>query len=177
MQKMKMWTAVIFVFLLLCGCGKSAGHEEVITPESLVQEIVSTETAEETVEKNTQETEETEEEETAEEEKAAEETEAGEATALTEAIESEESESAEAPIPQETADISEITVYKYATTSVRVRTAPSLESDIFKVLQRRDEVGVISDDGQWSKVLIDGFVYYVASEYLKEKTEGSREDL
>ena len=154
MQKMKMWTAVIFVCLLLCGCGKSAGNEEVITPESLVQEIVSTETAEETVEQNTQETEETEEEATAE-----------------------ESESAEAPIPQETADISEITVYKYATTSVRVRTAPSLESDIFKVLQRRDEVGVISDEGQWSKVLINGFVYYVASEYLKEKTEGSRDYL
>ena len=65
MQKMKMWIAVIFVCLLLCGCGKSAGNEEVITPESLVQEIVSTETAEETVEQNTQETEETEEEATA----------------------------------------------------------------------------------------------------------------
>ena len=196
MQKVKMWIVVILVCLFLCGCGNSAGNDAIISPENIVQEIVSSETVEATKEQDAQETEEnpttsesqdaqetteaqdeqgtTEIEESETEEPETEETDSEEQTVTTETV---EAESTEPTIPQETADISEITVYKYATTSVRVRTSPSLDAEIFKVLQRRDEVGVISEDGQWSKVLIDGYVYYVASEYLKEKTEGSRDYL
>lgn len=163
---------MICLCLFLCGCGKAAENGEITTLENIVQEIVISETQEETAEQNEQGTVETEVEET-----EVEETESEEQTAATDEAETEDSGSAESTVSQETADISEITVYKYATTSVRVRTSPSLEADIFKVLQRRDEVGVISEDGQWSKVLIDGYVYYVASEYLKEKTEGSRDYL
>lgn len=177
MQKKRTWILMICLCLFLCGCGKAAENEEITTLENIMQEIVISETQEETEEQNEQETAEAESEETESEETEFEENESEEQTATTDEGETEDSGSAESTVPQETADISEITVYKYATTSVRVRTSPSLEADIFKVLQRRDEVGVISEDGQWSKVLIDGYVYYVASEYLKEKTEGSRDFL
>ena len=177
MQKKRTWILMICLCLFLCGCGKSAENGEITSLENIVQEIVISETQEETAEENEQETVETEVEETEVEETESEENESEEQTATTDEAETEDSGSAESTASQETADISEITVYKYATTNVRVRTVPSLEAEVFKVLQRRDEVGVISEDGQWSKVLIDGYVYYVASEYLKEKTEGSRDCL
>ena len=164
MQKIKLWIPILFLCLSLCGCGKSAGNGDVIAPENIVQEIVTLETQEETENEDNQDGAEIAPEDTTIE-------------TTIETADSEETESAVTSAPQETADISEITVYKYATTSVRVRTAPSLEAEIFKVLQRRDEVGVISEDGQWSKVLIDGYVYYVANEYLKEKTVGGRDYL
>lgn len=175
------------ILLLICMCcmlGACGNMEE--KPENTRDTTTAQETAEtkETAEtEDTSENKETAAEETAEsQEQETEETDetsqtAEETTEKSETVE-ETTETEEAGTPQqETADPSAITVFKYATTSVRVRTAPSLEAEIFKVLQRRDEVGVISDDGQWSKVLIDGYVYYVASEYLKEKTEGSKDFL
>ncbi|MBE5891890.1 MAG: N-acetylmuramoyl-L-alanine amidase [Lachnospiraceae bacterium] len=175
------------ILLLICMCcmlGACGNMED--KPENPRDTTTAQETAEtkETAEtEDTSENKETAAEETAEsQEQETEETDetsqtAEETTEKSETVE-ETTETEEAGTPQqETADPSAITVLKYATTSVRVRTAPSLEAEIFKVLQRRDEVGVISDDGQWSKVLIDGYVYYVASEYLKEKTEGSKDFL
>lgn len=62
----------------------------------------------------------------------------------------------------------------YATELVNVRTAPSTESEIYKKLGYREEVERISDDGEWSTVLLDGKKYYVASAYLKVKnTDGN----
>lgn len=75
--------------------------------------------------------------------------------------------------PAEVYTEADITVRRYATEKVRVRTAPSLDAEIFKVLQRREEVGVIADEGEWSKIWMDGSVYYVASRYLKEKSDSS----
>lgn len=60
----------------------------------------------------------------------------------------------------------------YATAKVNVRTAASTESDIYATLNRRDEVERIDDDGEWSRILLDGGIYYVASQYLKPKVEG-----
>ncbi len=60
----------------------------------------------------------------------------------------------------------------YAVTQVNVRTEPSTEAEIYKVLQRREEAVRLSDDGEWSRVLIDGRVYYVASAYLRVPVEG-----
>ncbi len=70
---------------------------------------------------------------------------------------------------QETPVVEDVQMMMYATSAVNVRTAPSTNAEIYKVLQRRDEVGVISVDAEWSKVLMDGGVYYIASQYLKEK--------
>lgn len=60
----------------------------------------------------------------------------------------------------------------YATANVRVRVADSMESEIYTTLNRRDEVERIDDDGEWSRILLDGGIYYVASQYLKLKVEG-----
>lgn len=54
----------------------------------------------------------------------------------------------------------------YASEKVRVRTEPSTESDIYTVLNRRDQVEVIGSIDEWSIVVIEGNTYYVASEYL-----------
>ena len=74
--------------------------------------------------------------------------------------------------PQPT-PLPEIQVVKYTTDKLRVRTEPSTEADIYTVLNRRTEVGVISDDGEWSSILLDENVYYVASRYLKEKSDSA----
>ena len=67
----------------------------------------------------------------------------------------------------------EVQAVKYTTDKLRVRTEPSTEADIYTVLNRRTEVGVISDDGEWSSILLDENVYYVASRYLKEKSDSA----
>lgn len=61
----------------------------------------------------------------------------------------------------------------YTTARVNVRTAPSTESEIVTVLERRTEVERVRDDGEWSLVYMDGQLYYMASRYLREKAEGS----
>lgn len=82
------------------------------------------------------------------------------------------------PTPQPTSTpvptpLPEIQMVKYTTDKLRVRTKPSTESDIYAVLNRRTEVGVVSEDGEWSTILLDGGVYYVASRYLKEKSDSA----
>ncbi|MBE5883065.1 MAG: N-acetylmuramoyl-L-alanine amidase [Lachnospiraceae bacterium] len=105
----------------------------------------------------------------------------------TENIIQEDNASEEANVPEETGTqtggglaeseevliVEEVQKTMYTTDSVRVRTAPSLEAEIYKVLERRDAVGVISTDGEWSKILLDDGIYYVASEYLKEKSDSA----
>ncbi len=57
---------------------------------------------------------------------------------------------------------------------VNVRTAPNTtNSEVFKVVEYGTELERISDDGEWSQVLIDDAVYYVASQYLKVKNLNS----
>lgn len=89
--------------------------------------------------------------------------------------ENEASESTEATAEATTEDLSNVeTELCYATELVNVRTAPSTESEIYKKLGYREEVERISDDGEWSTILLDGKKYYVASAYLKVKnTDGN----
>jgi len=68
------------------------------------------------------------------------------------------------PTPEETV---------YTTDRVRVRTAPTTDSDTYTILNRRTEVGRISDDGEWSMVLLDESIYYISSQYLRVKKEES----
>lgn len=58
-----------------------------------------------------------------------------------------------------------------ASASVNVRTAPSTDSEIYQTVSRRSEFVRTADDGQWSAVEIDGREYYIASEFLKLKSE------
>lgn len=53
------------------------------------------------------------------------------------------------------------------TDKVRVRMAPSLDSEVYCTLENRTNVLRISDDGEWSKVYLDQGEYYIASRYLR----------
>lgn len=89
-----------------------------------------------------------------------------------EAPEVSEPESAEAAgeIP-EPVDLTGETETVYATARVNVRTAPSLDAEVYTKLGVRQTAERLSDDGEWSTVIMDGQAYYVASEYLKVKPE------
>ena len=53
------------------------------------------------------------------------------------------------------------------TDRVRVRTEPSTESEIYCTLERRTAVQRIADEGEWSKILMDGNQYFISSQYLR----------
>ncbi|MBW8383090.1 MAG: N-acetylmuramoyl-L-alanine amidase, partial [Youngiibacter sp.] len=59
----------------------------------------------------------------------------------------------------------------YTTSKVNVRSAPSIDSDIFCVLDARTDLEIFGDDEQWGKVVFDETVYYVSRQYLSEKKE------
>lgn len=54
------------------------------------------------------------------------------------------------------------------TDTVNVRTAPSLDSDIYTRLSYGAEVERVEDMGEWSAVLLEGDRYYIASRYLSK---------
>ena len=54
------------------------------------------------------------------------------------------------------------------TDSVNVRTEPSVEAEVFDKLSARTSVDVIEYGDEWSSIVLDNSVYYVASEYLRE---------
>lgn len=53
------------------------------------------------------------------------------------------------------------------TSTVNVRVAPSTEAEVFEQLPARTEINRVSDDGEWSKVIIDDVEYYIASDFLR----------
>ena len=71
----------------------------------------------------------------------------------------------------------------YTTARVNVRTAPSIDAPIHQVLSAREAVQFTGTHEEWTTVLIDGAVYYIASRYLAKElppepqlaTEGSDE--
>lgn len=60
----------------------------------------------------------------------------------------------------------------YTTDRVKVRTAPDLEAEVYTILDRRTEVPRVSDDGEWSTVIVDDKLCFISSQYLKVKKEG-----
>lgn len=79
--------------------------------------------------------------------------------------------------PEDTTPVLNPDTVQYATedvvttSSVNVRKAPSTDSEVFKTVSRRTEFVRTANDGTWSAVEIDGVEYYVASDYLKLKSE------
>jgi len=70
-------------------------------------------------------------------------------------------------------DVSSLeTVEMYTTSKVNVRTEPSTESEIFCVMNSHDIVKVADFGEEWSSVVVEDGLYYIASEYLREKVEG-----
>ena len=59
------------------------------------------------------------------------------------------------------------------TSRVNVRQAPSTDSEILATLNYGTEVQRISDGGQWSQVYMDGEICYIASAYLRTKSNSA----
>lgn len=57
----------------------------------------------------------------------------------------------------------------YATATVNIRKKPSVDSEIYRKLEYHEEILRVSDDGNWSTVLVDNETYYVSSEFLRVK--------
>lgn len=58
----------------------------------------------------------------------------------------------------------------YTTSTVKVRMEPSTESEVHEIVPTRTEIKRISEDGEWSKIYYDEGIYYMASEFLREKS-------
>lgn len=58
----------------------------------------------------------------------------------------------------------------YTTAKVNVRTEASMDGEVYCTLNPRETVQITKYGNDWTNVLIDGAVYYVASQYLHEKT-------
>ena len=81
-----------------------------------------------------------------------------------------QTETQEAPVDSEqageTEDYSDAETV-ITTDKVNVRTSASTEADIYCVLEVNTEIQRLSDDGEWSRILLDQNEYYIASQYLK----------
>lgn len=60
----------------------------------------------------------------------------------------------------------------YTTSRVNVRREPSTDSEIYDTYASHETVRGIENLGEWWSVQIDGSIYYIASDYLKERVEG-----
>lgn len=170
MRKLKLnGLILILIALMLMGCGKNVSGEsaaeassvEISEAEAQVEDSASasTVTFEEIPESVEEPVDEPEEEQSVEE--PAEE-------AVEEATEEPVQESAAEPV-EETKEV------VYTTDKVNVRTEPSTDSEVYQILDRRTEVDRVSDDGEWSKVILDGKDYYISSQFLKVKSNDKTE--
>lgn len=76
--------------------------------------------------------------------------------------------------PQETVTYSEEDLEEvYTTSTLNIRKGPSKEADVYQLVSGHTQLFRIADDGEWSRIYLDGGVYYAASEFLKVKAEGS----
>jgi len=156
-MKMKRFAAIYMAFVLAiaataCG-GEEKVKEEAEAPVVETLEDVSEEEPEEIPEEEPKETPEEPSEEASEE--------------MPEEAPGEETEEETPPIDVTAAETETV----YATTRVNVRTAPSTEAEIHAKLGVRQTAERVADDGEWSTIVMDGEIYYVASQYLKVKPE------
>lgn len=61
----------------------------------------------------------------------------------------------------------------YTTSKVNVRKEADIESDVYTQLSTHTSVQVLEIGQEWCTVLLDGAKYYIATQYLREKVEGS----
>lgn len=162
-RKRTVWLAFLMAAAILCGgcgnTGKSAGqNSQALEQQTEKQESSGTETADNPEQSDTEETAESAPKENPDEGKNP---------------NTEENPGAEEPAGP--ALNKETTVYAreevVTTSSVNVWTAPSTDSEVYQTAARRSEFVRTADDGTWSAVELEGKEYYIASEYLKLKSE------
>ena len=74
------------------------------------------------------------------------------------------------PVP--TPIIPVVTKEMYTTTRVNVRKGPSTEYEKYTTLDARVAVSIVEYGEEWSSLLLEEKIYYIASRYLREKKEG-----
>lgn len=60
----------------------------------------------------------------------------------------------------------------YTTAMVKVRTEPSKQAEVYCMLEAREKVWASKETDGWNSIVLDGNVYYVSEEYMREKVEG-----
>ncbi len=159
---------ILLLAALLTSCGnsengtESVNQEETEAGETFIDEEAEADEAS------------ADEKDEADEVSADEEDESGETSAAQEGTETGETSADQETAAEEGADTvqePEGTVM-YTTTSVNVRTEPSTEAEIYTLLEGHTEVQKIGDEGEWSQIRLDGNIYYISSQYLREKIEG-----
>lgn len=158
---------LLCLMMALSGCGKSADDASVA--KNVEEEISEPENTEDPLDETNSGEEATDPEDKTEESQS----DGGEIEIKEEAVPADGEETvAGSETPAEEMDAEDLQEV-YATTLVNIRTAPSTEAEIYGKLQYRQTVQRIADDGEWSKILMDGQILYVASDYLKEKTQSA----
>ena len=157
MGKYRKWMAALLAALMvLSGCGDSGKKDNGKPQGSEPQAVQQQEQAPKTLAQEIPEPEDTP-------------TQKAEEPEGTPTQEVKEPESAAPTLNQETVAYAREEVV--TSSSVNVRTAPSTDSEVYQTAPRRSEFVRTADDGTWSAVEIDGKEYYIASEYLKLKSE------
>ena len=59
------------------------------------------------------------------------------------------------------------------TASVNARRSPSLEGEVYRVLDYGTILQRVEDDGEWSTVVLENGIFYVASQYLRVKSDSA----
>lgn len=80
-------------------------------------------------------------------------------------------ESTEVSVQQEE-ELPVVVCEMYTTSKVNVREEASLDGRIYCTLDSREVVQVTEIGEEWNSVLIDESIYYISSQYLREKVEG-----
>lgn len=142
MKRNKLIFLCVLLSFALAGCrGKASELQEAISEEALIEELSL---AQETLPEET-------------EEQTEEQTEENISSVVLESTEQESVEEIVVSLPV------------YVTDKVNVRCAPSLESEVFMQATRGTAFTKVGEDGEWTKVELDGAVYYIHSEYIREK--------
>lgn len=168
MGKYRKWMAALLAALMvLSGCGDSGKKDNGKPQGSEPQAVQQQEQAPKTLAQEIPEPEDT----------PTQKAEEQEGTPTQEAQEPEGTPTQEVKEPESVAPTLNQETVAYAreevvtSSSVNVRTAPSTDSEVYQTAPRRSEFVRTADDGTWSAVEIDGKEYYIASEYLKLKSE------
>lgn len=88
-----------------------------------------------------------------------------------ETIQKDIEESTEVSVQQEE-ELPVVVCEMYTTSKVNVREEASLDGRIYCTLDSREVVQVTEIGEEWNSVLIDESIYYISSQYLREKVEG-----
>lgn len=158
MRRLGYGVTLAALFFSLCACGEGEYSESAVSaPVPVAVDSVPAEQDGQAEEDTLQA------EETPSEEVFPEETQSKQQRDKQSEEESSEAIEPETALPEETEEV-------ITTDRVKARMMPSLDAEVYDVLERHTPLERISDDGEWSKVLIDQKEYYVASQYLRSRT-------